>query len=156
MESWYRNNKFGMHYLLANSEDSHECLKALLNKDRFDMGLRPHALITKFTHHFHLGIDGEGVDENMPRCLDEMSLLVKATQLRVRIRVPYRDEAKLLKGHLALIRPTVLRLRVLGHRCAVSAIQPMDEYLIGKVLKEWEQELEAEIKNGTSMVLTET
>jgi hypothetical protein len=140
-----------MDYTKVNPGESDECLKALLNKDRFCAGLRPHELITKFTRHSYLLDDAKEADENMLPCLDDMFLFRKATQLLVSVELYYcRDKVGALKEYLALILPTILRLRELGYRCTVLAVGPLVRDLVGKFLQEWEQELEAAVKSDNS------
>jgi hypothetical protein len=151
MESWYRNSIFDMDYTKVNQGESDECLKALLNKDRFCTGLRPHELIAKFTRHFYLLDDAKEADENMLPCLDDMFLFRKATQLLVSVGLCYcRDKVAASKEYLALIRPTILRLRELCYRRTALAIRPLVRDLIGKFLQGWEQELEAAVKSDNS------
>jgi hypothetical protein len=151
MQSWYQNSTFKL-----VSRDRDQCLQALLNKDRFDADLQPRELITKFTHQFELGDSITMANADVLRCLDGMFLFSKVTQLQVLVAFSHcRDKVGALIEFLALIHATILRLRKLGYLCSVfvpAGLWP--DKLFEKIIKEWEEDIEAEMKRGGGTALS--
>ncbi|KAG9195338.1 hypothetical protein G6011_00459 [Alternaria panax] len=153
VESWYRNSTFYMKYTILDEAEFDECFKKLLNEDRFGTGLNPRELITKFKGQIWLDDKFPGTDADVLRCVDSLSLFRKVTKLQVLVGIAHWDRVGEFRRFLRLIRPTILRLRTSGYHCTVSASNWWDMDLVGDISKEWEQELEAEVKNGDSTAL---
>lgn len=148
-ESWYRNTTFRV--------DGNMSIKTLLDKDRFGIGLEPRDLINKLTRQISV-VGFSTKDGNVQTLLNlcELFLLRTVTQLHVNVYISHVRTAvmeDMLWVVLRLIRSTILRLRESGYQCSVTVDERCMEGISPETIRNWEDDLEAEVNRGNSPAL---
>ncbi|KAI4662982.1 uncharacterized protein J4E79_004294 [Alternaria viburni] len=152
MEAWYRNSTFNMWADWICEGWPAEWLNTLLNNDRFGAGLRPREMITKFAFEVQISYWRGEIDshwqKSLMEALDSLFSLKEATQIDLSVRCGFgEDPMAALRAFLVLIRPAFLRLQKLGYRCTIRTVRRKPNPF-SKVIGEWVQELETEVKGN--------
>jgi len=152
MEAWYRNSTFNMWADWICEGWPAEWLNTLLNNDRFGARLRPREMITKFAFEVQFSYGTAEIDSHWQKSLleafDSLFSLKEATQIDLSVRCGSgEDPMAALRAFLVLIRPAFLRLRKLGYRCTIRTVRRKPNPF-SKVIGEWVQELETEVKGN--------
>ena len=145
-EAWYRDSTFYV--------ERDQSTEYLVNEDYFNAGLQPRELITNLIRRIWVeGRETEAANARIMQYLDELFLLRTVTHLRVDLdmsSISFSDKGRRFRSVLQLIRPTILRLRRSDHQCKITASDRFGEGFFLDTIKQWEDELEREMKRGDS------